>query len=168
MSESEFCPVPIEQQPTEEFKKLCQSWFFSIPYKKEASLVKTLITSWLIILPVNIFIGCGSWILRNDIPKLFLICSFTSLALPLLLLLRQWLGWKYIFKRLVSEIIEYEESGWYDGQTWEKPTEWREKDMLIAQHEVKPLIEDLIKSLKIAAILIVLGLVIYITNTNIM
>ena len=49
----------------------------------------------------------------------------------------------YIYNRLNSETIEYEESGWYDGQIWEKPIEWRSKDLLIAQHQVKPVLNHL-------------------------
>ena len=43
-------------------------------------------------------------------------------------------------KRLLSEKVEYEESGWYDGQVWEKPVSWRERDLLLAQHEVRPIL----------------------------
>ena len=66
-----------------------------------------------------------------------------SLVFPILLLFRQWLSWIYIYKRLNSERIEYEESGWYDGQVWEKPIDWRAKDLLIAQHQVKPVLNHL-------------------------
>ena len=58
----------------------------------------------------------------------------------MLLLVRQWLGWSYVHKRLLSERVEYEESGWYDGQVWEKPLSWRERDLLLAQHEVRPIL----------------------------
>ena len=58
----------------------------------------------------------------------------------MLLLTRQWLGWTYVHKRLLSEQVEYEESGWYDGQIWEKPLAWRERDLLLAQHEVRPIL----------------------------
>jgi len=45
-----------------------------------------------------------------------------------------------VHKRLLSEKVEYEESGWYDGQVWEKPVSWRERDLLLAQHEVRPIL----------------------------
>ena len=32
-------------------------------------------------------------------------------------------GWSYVGDRLLSAVIPYEESGWYDGQMWVKPTE---------------------------------------------
>ena len=67
-------------------------------------------------------------------------------------------AWKYILKRLVSEKIVYERSGWYDGDIWEKPLNWRERDLLIAQHEVKPIIQQLTNPLLINLILIFLSM----------
>jgi len=45
-----------------------------------------------------------------------------------------------LHKRLLSKKVEYEESGWYDFQVWEKPVSWRERDLLLAQHEVRPIL----------------------------
>ena len=38
-----------------------------------------------------------------------------ALSLLMLLLLRFYAGWSYIGQRLSSNIVEYEETGWYDG-----------------------------------------------------
>lgn len=32
-------------------------------------------------------------------------------------------GWSYVGDRLLSAVIPYEETGWYDGQMWVKPPE---------------------------------------------
>ena len=79
----------------------------------------------------------GQWIVYD--PE-FNKNTFILWILPMLLLVRQWLGWTYVHKRLLSERVEYEESGWYDGQVWEKPLSWRERDLLLAQHEVRPIL----------------------------
>ena len=76
----------------------------------------------------------------------------------MLLLSRQWLSWIYIYKRLNSENIEYEETGWYDGQIWEKPIDWRAKDLLIAQHQVKPILDHLKMIVIIITIVILVSL----------
>ncbi len=99
--------------------------------------------SWLLVTPVSLTISYGSDYLKNNIFELISISLTASLAFPILLLIRQWLSWVYIYKRLNSENIEYEESGWYDGQTWEKPIDWRAKDLLIAQHQIKPVLNHL-------------------------
>jgi hypothetical protein len=70
---------------------------------------------------------------------------------------RQWLGWRTIHQRLMSETVEYEESGWYDGQVWEKPLSWRQQDLLIAQHQVRPVLQRLQWALALAAGLMLLG-----------
>lgn len=32
-------------------------------------------------------------------------------------------GWSYVGDRLLSAVVPYEETGWYDGQMWVKPPE---------------------------------------------
>ncbi len=134
------CPVPPDQRPQEEFIQLSQSWFFAWPRYRQIDLDKALLLSWLLIVPLTVIIASGSWSLRHDPIRLVLAGSVAGLALPMLLLVRQWLGWTYVHKRLLSEQVEYEESGWYDGQIWEKPLTWRERDLLLAQHEVRPIL----------------------------
>ena len=99
--------------------------------------------SWLFITPVSLTISYGSDYLKNNIFELIFLSFTASFAFPILILIRQWLSWVYIYKRLNSEKIEYEESGWYDGQTWEKPIDWRAKDLLIAQYQIKPILNHL-------------------------
>ena len=99
--------------------------------------------SWLLVTPVSLTISYGSDYLKNNVFYLIFLSLTASLAFPILLLIRQWLSWIYIYKRLNSENIEYEESGWYDGQIWEKPIDWRAKDLLIAQHQIKPILNHL-------------------------
>ena len=69
--------------------------------------------------------------------------------------IRLYLGWNHVFKRLNSESVEYEESGWYDGQVWLKPLALKERESLIASNEVKPILKNLIQ---ISSIISVLGL----------
>ena len=141
------CPVPFSQIPLEEFKQLCKSWFFKWGINETNSLYRNLIISWITFLPVILIIESGSFTLKTHPTKLVLLSLIFGLILPLIILIRLLLGWYYIFRRLMSENIEYEESGWYDGQVWEKPPEWREKDILIAQYEVKPILSNISKLL---------------------
>ena len=156
-----ICPVPKEQRPKEEFEQLSNSWFFGWPINKSISFHSKLIQSWLYILPLIIIICSGSLYLRNDLVK-YSVTTFTaSLLLPFVILVRQQLGWGYVYKRLRSEAIEYEESGWYDGQIWEKPIEWRQRDLMIATQEVKPILNDLRKKTTYILSLILLFTLIY-------
>ena len=138
-----ICPVPLNQRPLNEFNTIRNSWVISWPLLERSIFYRKLIYSWIFFTPISFMISYGSDYLKNN----FLCLTFTgltaSLIMPILLLIRQWLSWIYIYKRLNSENIEYEESGWYDGQVWEKPTDWRAKDLLIAQHQVKPILDHL-------------------------
>ena len=86
---------------------------------------------------------------------------FCSLSLPFLLSIRLYLGWNHIFKRLTSEKVEYEESGWYDGQIWIKPVNLKEKESLIASLEVKPILKNLIQSLSLIIIFALIGILLF-------
>tara|TARA_Y100001968_G_scaffold296449_1_gene304654 strand:+ start:81 stop:572 length:492 start_codon:yes stop_codon:yes gene_type:complete len=139
----EICPVPLKQRPLNEFNSIQDSGINSWPLLEKSIFYRNLIYSWIIFIPISIIISYGSISLKNNIFDLTLTSLTASLLLPILLLSRQWLSWIYIYKRLNSENIEYEESGWYDGQIWEKPIDWRAKDLLIAQHQVKPILNHL-------------------------
>ena len=154
-----FCPVPLEQIPIKEYKVLSESFFFNWPLISKQFLYKKLIYSWLIILPITSLINYGSNQLNSAPIKLIAASLVWSLILPLFLLLRHILSWSYIYKRLKSEVVEYEESGWYDGQIWEKNIEMREKDLLTAQHEIKPILKILKDSLTSLLIIFVLGII---------
>ena len=137
------CPVPFNQRPLNEFNSIRKSWIISWPLLEKNFFYRKLLYSWILIAPISLLISYGSDYLRNNIYELTFVSLTASLLFPILLLSRQWLSWIYIYKRLNSESIEYEESGWYDGQTWEKPIDWRAKDLLIAQHQVKPILNHL-------------------------
>ena len=138
-----ICPVPQNQRPINEFNSIRNSWIISWPFLERNIFYRKLMFSWLLITPVSLTISYGSDYLKNNIFELIFLSFTASLAFPILILIRQWLSWLYIYKRLNSEKIEYEESGWYDGQTWEKPISWRAKDLLIAQHQIKPILNHL-------------------------
>tara|TARA_Y100001968_G_C19189678_1_gene634559 strand:+ start:159 stop:656 length:498 start_codon:yes stop_codon:yes gene_type:complete len=138
-----ICPVPQKQRPLNEFNTIRNSWIISWPLLEKNEFYRKLLYSWLLIMPISFIISYGSNYLKNNIFELTFTSITASLLFPILLLSRQWLSWIYIYKRLNSENIEYEESGWYDGQIWEKPIDWRAKDLLIAQYQVKPILSHL-------------------------
>ena len=156
-----ICPVPLSQRPINEFNSIRNSWIISWPLLEKNIFYRKLLYSWIFITPISLIISYGSDYLRNNILDLILISLTSSLLLPILLLTRQWLSWIYIYKRLNSENIEYEESGWYDGQVWEKPIDWRAKDLLIAQHQVKPIINHL-KTILVAVSTLILSCFLFI------
>uniref|UniRef100_A0A7N0TEH2 Uncharacterized protein n=1 Tax=Kalanchoe fedtschenkoi TaxID=63787 RepID=A0A7N0TEH2_KALFE len=61
-------------------------------------------------------------------------------------------GWSYVGDRLLSAVVPYEETGWYDGQMWVKPPEQcfmqvLARDRLLGSYKVKPVIKLLKQTL---------------------
>tara|TARA_Y100000589_G_scaffold141581_1_gene135155 strand:+ start:211 stop:705 length:495 start_codon:yes stop_codon:yes gene_type:complete len=154
------CPVPKEQQPTNEFLELSNSRFFSLAKTNKKFLI-ILSSIWLVAFLIFLLISSGSAYFNTFLLKYIFLSFFGSLSVPLLLTIWLLLGWNHIYKRLTSETIEYEESGWYDGQLWIKPIVLKEKESLIASIEVKPILKNLIQVTSIIFSLILVGILIF-------
>ena len=154
------CPVPKEQQPTNEFIELSKSKIFSWPKSKKSFSI-ILIKSWIITFILFLIISSGSIYFKTSTFKYTILSLFSSLSIPLLITIRLYIGWDHVFKRLISEKVEYEESGWYDGQTWIKPLNIKERETLIASKEVKPILKNLIQISSIILVIALSGILLF-------
>ena len=154
------CPVPREQQPTNEFIELSKSKIFSWP-KTKKTLILILIKFWVGAFVLFLVISSGSVYFKTSLLRYILLSFFSSLSIPFLISIRLYLGWNHIFKRLTSERVEYEESGWYDGQVWIKPLVLKEKESLIASIEVKPILKNIIQVFSIISVIGLLGILLF-------
>ena len=162
---SEFkCPVPKEQQPTNEFIELSKSKIFSWPKSKKIFSI-ILIKFWLVTFILFLLISSGSIYFKTFLLKYIFLSLISSLSIPLLITIRLYLGWNHIFKRLNSEKVEYEESGWYDGQIWIKPLNLKEKESLIASVEVKPILKNLTQISSVILMIVLSGILIFQYNS---
>lgn len=76
----------------------------------------------------------------------------TTSFLSSLALIRTYLGWSYVNERLVTAVLPYEETGWYDGQQFTKPPQVLARHQLLSTYEVVPVLRRLQQSLLIAAV----------------
>ena len=157
------CPVPKDQQPTNEFIELSKSKIFSWP-KSKKTFSFILLKFWIGTFFIFVVISSGSVYFETSTLRYILISFFSSLSLPFLFSIRLYLGWNHIFKRLTSEKVEYEESGWYDGQIWIKPVKLKEKETLIALFEVKPILKNLTQILSLIIIFALIGILLFQNN----
>ncbi|KAH7523811.1 hypothetical protein FEM48_Zijuj06G0051600 [Ziziphus jujuba var. spinosa] len=143
-SETE-CPVPVEQQPINEYQNLATSFPFSwasgdfVEYCSR--LVATGASFALFIgLPVAWFGAVGP----DSEPLKRSLCAVSSgILVVTVAVLRMYLGWAYVGNRLLSATVEYEETGWYDGQMWVKTAEVLARDRLLGSFSVKPVLSRL-------------------------
>ncbi|ELR96473.1 CGLD27 family protein [Gloeocapsa sp. PCC 73106] len=142
-SSSKICPVPKEQLPVNEYEQIKNAWFFSWGTLSLTSYLKKLAWIWAM-----------GWLIAGPItaasfppgkkPLLFSVIGGAGAGIFILLaVIQMYLGWAYVSNRLKQEMIFYEESGWYDGQIWEKPTEVVTRDRLIASYQVEPILKRL-------------------------
>jgi hypothetical protein len=161
------CPVPPEQRPGNEYQELKASWFYSWvalawpQYLKKLAWVWGI--SWIVVGPV----AAASFPPAKKLLPFLLSGGAGASFILTLVLVRLYLGWFYIRSRLTSPTIFYEESGWYDGQTWVKTPEFLAQDQLILTYQVHPLFQRLRRTFYGLAGFIALGGLISILSLNI-
>ena len=137
------CPVPLDQRPLNEYLQLRQSFDFNWTTPTAENFIKNAI-----ILTTKTYINCGCIVfltstLNDNLIKNIIVISESSSIILTIIFLRVYLGWNYVYNRLIQATIAYEESGWYDGQIWVKTTETLSQDRLIAKYELLPIITKL-------------------------
>ncbi|KAK1265308.1 hypothetical protein QJS04_geneDACA024172 [Acorus gramineus] len=136
------CPVPFDQQPVNEYQSLSSSVPFSwasaeLPvYCSRLALTGTAF-SLLVGLPVAAF---GVHDFRTGVVECVVGAVSAGILAVTLSVLRMYLGWAYVGNRLLSATVEYEETGWYDGQIWVKTPEVLARDRLLGSFSVKPVL----------------------------
>lgn len=161
-SSAPVCPVPSEQQPINEYQQLSESWFFRWATLDWVGYLKPTVWLWLLSWLVAGPVAATSFPLDKFPLKFGLSAAAGAMLLPMLAMLRLWLGWFYVRNRLLEPQIFYEESGWYDGQIWEKPEEVAERDRLVVTYQVQPVLRRLTWTLSILAVLPVMVAMIWV------
>nr|BDA98873.1 photosystem I assembly protein Ycf36 [Chroomonas debatzensis] len=139
------CPVPLEQRPLNEYLALKNSMFFFWTMKPFLSYIKRVVvfSAMTYAITSGLVISSGE---LNFSHIFFYTLIFGNITL-FIFFLRFYLAWVYIYKRLIDATVSYEESGWYDCQTWIKTPETLVQDTLIAQYELLPIISRLKETL---------------------
>lgn len=160
-SSLENCPVPTEQQPLNEYEELKNAWLFRDSTLSWSNYTKKIFWiwawSWLIAGPV----AAASFPPQKQIFNFLLCGSGAASVTVVLVLIRLYLGWLYVRDRLDSPTVFYEESGWYDGQTWTKPQAVITRDRLIVTYEIKPIFQRLQITFAALALMYLVGAIVW-------
>ncbi|EPS57276.1 hypothetical protein M569_17544 [Genlisea aurea] len=145
------CPMPPEQQPINEYRSLSTSFPFSWASAEISDYRRKLLATGS---AFAVFAGLpvcwlGSVHPESEPLKLILGSACSGLFAAILVVLRMYLGWAYVGNRLMSAAVEYEETGWYDGEIWVKTGEILARDRLLGSFTVKPVVGRLKKTLVI-------------------
>jgi hypothetical protein len=146
MASVQICPVPYSQRPSNEYNCIKNSFKFSWIFQNSrdffSSLMKPVIINYVISYGIVFNIYNKETLITLTLKFLSELFLGTSL-LSVMYLLQSYLACIYVYDRLMTSTISYEESGWYDGQTWIKSKEILLQDRLIGKYELEPKIRRL-------------------------
>ncbi|RCV16762.1 hypothetical protein SETIT_3G164100v2 [Setaria italica] len=167
--DTEWCPVPPEQRPVNEYEALASSLPFSWAagdlrvYCSRLALTGAAFALF-VGLPVAAFGGRGG--AGGDAVHLALGATGSGILAVTLAVVRMYLGWAYVGNRLLSATVEYEETGWYDGQIWVKTPEVLARDRLLGSFSVKPVLNRVKFTLVGLAGSLILCILLYVNTEN--
>ncbi|MBW4458854.1 MAG: CGLD27 family protein [Nodosilinea sp. WJT8-NPBG4] len=153
------CPVPAEQQPINEYQDVRESWFYGWGSRDLAGYLKPVVILWVVGWIVAGPMAAASFAPAKHPISFSLSGALGALVLPVLALIQLYVGWAHVGGRLRQTTVPYEESGWYDGQLWVKPEEVSNRDRLIVDYEVQPVLQRIRRTLGVMALLLALGLI---------
>ena len=153
------CPVPAEQVPIREYEDMRTSWFYSWGTRTLRGYLTPIVILWLLSWAVAAPVAAVSFSPGRQLPYFLISGSVGCLVLPLLALVQLYVGWQHVGDRLRQPEVPYEESGWYDGQVWVKPDDVANRDRLIVEYQVSPIVKRLQKTFGIMAGLTLLSAV---------
>ncbi len=154
-----LCPVPEEQRPVNEYRILAESWFFQWGTFSGWTYLKPITMLWVLSWLVSGPVSAASLKPREHPIEFLYFAAFGACIIPTLAVIRLYLGWNYVNQRLLDKKIFYEESGWYDGQIWEKSAEMLNQDRLISSYEVQPVLRKM--QITLASIAVVCGILLF-------
>ena len=155
------CPVPTEQLPLNEYDDLKESWFFRWATLDLHLYLQKLLWVWIWGLAIAAPVAAASFPPAKHPMQFGLLSAGGAMFFVLLALARLYLGWAYVSSRLADATVVYEESGWYDGQVWTKPTEVLVRDRLVVSYQIQPLLTRMQKTFGGVVALLVSGVVLW-------
>lgn len=155
------CPVPTEQLPLNEYEDLKESWFFHWATLEPSRYVSKILWIWLGSWAIAAPIAAASFPFEKYPAKFLLTSTVGAILLLLLVLIRLYLGWSYVSSRLMDAKVFYEESGWYDGQTWIKPAEVLARDRLVVSYQTQPVLKKIQGTFAVLAGVLGIGTIVW-------
>lgn len=133
--------IPEDQRPATEYYNLRKQPLFNWASEDTGTnglIVRLGITYVALFALVCYPIAGATFILPDYELQKITAANIGDLGFVLVLLVRLYSGWGYIGSRLQSKVVEFEETGWYDGDFEYKTDEEKARDLFLYRSEVQP------------------------------
>jgi len=142
------CPVPRDQRPASQYEELRDGALLSWPGLGVAPYAVRMTGLFGFFYGVIAYpIACGSYDPNTQFAEACVSALVGASGATAAMALNMYNGWSYVRDRLLSATVEYEETGWYDGQVYVKDPEMLARDRLLGTYTVRPVVEMLRKTL---------------------
>ena len=145
--------VPEEQRPATEYNNLRQQLLFNWASEESGDsglLIRLGITYVALFALVCYPIAGATFTSDGYFLQTLLAANVGDMFVIMVLLIRLYSGWGYIGSRLKSKVVEFEETGWYDGSVEYKTKEEKARDLFLYKTDVEP-VEARLKTVTLAA-----------------
>ena len=142
------CPVPRDQRPRAQYEELRDGVVQSWPARGAVGYAARVTGLFGFFYGVIAYpIACGSYDPTTQFTETCVSALVGASGATAAMVLNMYNGWSYVRDRLLSATVEYEETGWYDGQVYVKDPEMLARDRLLGTYTVRPVVEMLRKTL---------------------
>jgi Conserved in the green lineage and diatoms 27 len=136
--------VPEAQRPINEYLDVTNQPFFSWAENDMPGLLLRFVVFYVVMFGTICYpISSATFTQDGYVIQKLVSSNVGALFVSLLLLFRIYSGYEYLGQRLSSKVIEYEETGWYDGNVEEKSSTELQRDRMLYTNQVKPVIDRL-------------------------
>jgi hypothetical protein len=138
--------VPMDQRPVNEFLDVTSQPMFGWASTQSGNvglLLRLLILYGIMFATVCYPIAGATYTQSGFEIQKIVAANVGDLLFILFILIRLYSGWAYIGSRLTSSVIEYEETGWYDGDFERKSKTELARDRMLYTNQVQPVVERL-------------------------
>lgn len=133
--------VPEEQRPSNEYLDLIRQPLFGWASQESGNsgLAIRLTATYAAFYALVCYpIAGATYTLDGYLVQKLAAANVGAVTVLLVLMIRLYSGWGYVGSRLQSKVIEYEETGWYDGDIELKTEAEKARDMFLYRSDVMP------------------------------
>jgi len=134
--------VPEAQRPVNEYLDISRQPLFGWPATGLRGFVVRLGITYATVFAIVCYpIAGATYTQEGFLVQKIAASNVGAMSLLGVLMLRIYSGWGYLKTRLTSKVIEYEETGWYDGDVELKTEAEMKRDRFLYKDKVQPVVE---------------------------